>query len=93
MKKRIIAGLCILMLVCELVGCGMVPAEDGTKSTILYESLSDAVLSMDNQYFKTKVLTYDDAGGYIIENEVTGEVFLVITSVYGVNITPIQIKE
>ena len=78
MKKKIVtllvAGISSVFL---LAGCGM------------YWSYDDAIRHIDNEYFKTKVISEENAG-IIIENEITGEKFLVISGAYGVSITPIK---
>lgn len=78
MKKKtinsIIIGICSLML---LTGCQA------------YWSLGEVVSSIDNEYFKTKVL-YSGENNLIIENELTGEKFLVIHDTDEIAITPIK---
>lgn len=73
--KVLIAGICLIL---SLGGCG------------LHWSYDTAIESIDNEYFKTKVL-YDDGGGvFVIENELTGERFLCLAGTYGVTVTPIE---
>lgn len=78
MKKKIItlltAGFSSVFL---LTGCG------------LYWNYDDAIRHINNEYFKTKVIA-EEGAGVIIENEVTGEKFLVISGAYGVSVTPIK---
>ena len=78
MKKKIIAFLVAgISSVFLLTGCGV------------FWNYADAITHIDNKYFKTKVISNEGAGA-IIENEITGEKFLVIAGTYGVSITPIK---
>ncbi len=71
----------ILMIVCLLLtGCG------------IHWNYYTTIKTIDNDYFKTKVIHEDDEC-MIIENEVTGEYFLVVADNYGVTITPIEMSE
>jgi len=79
MKKIIIPIICLCLL---LTGCGEAVHWD-------YES---AIKAIDNEYFKTKVV-HEDSECMIIENEVTGEYFLVVTGLYGITITPIAVNQ
>jgi hypothetical protein len=47
--------------------------------------------AINNEYFKTRVV-HEDSECMIIENEVTGEYFLVVSGGYGVTITPITVN-
>lgn len=58
----------------------------------VYWDYWDAIKHIDNDYFKTKVV-YEGAGGNIIQNEITGEYFLVVSGSYGITITPIQVVD
>jgi len=73
MKKIIIPIICLCLL---LTGCG------------IHWSYATTIKAIDNEYFKTKVI-YEDSECMIIENEITGEYFLVVSGGYGVTITPI----
>lgn len=77
MKKIIIPIICLCLL---LTGCGV------------HWSYSTTIKAIDNDYFKTKVI-HEDSECMIIENEVTGEYFLIIANGYEVTITPIQMNE
>ena len=77
MKKIIIPIICLCLL---LTGCG------------LHWDFDSAIKAIDNEYFKTKVV-HEDSEYMIIENEVTGEYFLVVTGIYGVSITPIAVNQ
>ena len=48
--------------------------------------------AINNDYFKTK-LVYEDDECMIIQNELTGEYFLVVSGGYGVSITPITVNK
>ena len=74
MKKVIIPIILVCLL---LTGCGGV-----------HWSYETAIEAIDNEYFKTRVV-HEDSECMIIENEVTGEYFLVVSGAYGVTITPI----
>lgn len=77
MKKIIIP----IMLVCLLLsGCRRV-----------HWSLETTVVAIDNEYFKTEVIHRDDEC-MIIKNKITDEYFLVVSSPYGITITPIKIE-
>lgn len=77
MKKAIIPIICLCLL---LTGCGV------------HWSHYTAIKAIDNDYFKTKVI-HEDSECMIIENEVTGEYFLIEASAYGVTMTPIRVKD
>lgn len=82
MKKSLLI-VCLLLMVMNLGGCG----------PRVYRTYEDAVKAIDNDYFKTKVIYDGIDGSTIIQNEITGEYFLMITYPYGVDLTPIQISE
>ena len=77
MKKIIIPIICLCLL---LTGCG------------LHWDYAGAIKAIDNEYFKTKVV-HEDSECMIIENEVTGAYFLVVSDTYGVTITSIEMSE
>ena len=77
MKNKIIC-LFLIGLLC-LSGCGSQSIEWDYKSAIFHTS---------NEYFKTKVLV-DNGATFVIENEVTGELFYGVAGVYGVTLTSI----
>lgn len=77
MKKIIIPIICLCLL---LTGCG------------IHWNYYTAIKAIDNDYFKTKVI-HEDSECMVIENEVTGEYFLVVAGNYGVAITPIEMSE
>lgn len=77
MKKIIIPIILICLL---LTGCKEMHWN--------YYTMTKAI---DNEYFKTKII-HEDSEYMIIENEITGEYFLVVGGNYGVNITPIKIE-
>lgn len=77
MKKIIIPIICLCLL---LTGCKV------------HWDFNTKIKAIDNEYFKTRVVHEDDEC-MIIENEVTGEYFLVVVSNYGVTITPIEMSE
>ncbi len=78
MKKVIIPIILVCLL---LTGCEGV-----------HWSYDTAIKVIDNEYVKTKVV-HEDSECMIIENEVTGEYFLVVAGNYGVAITPIEMSE
>lgn len=78
MKKIIIPIICLCLL---LTGC----------EEVVYD-YADTIKTIDNEYFKTKIV-HEDSECMIIENEVTGEYFLVVTGLYGVTITPIAVNQ
>ena len=78
MKKIIIPIICLCLL---LSGC------DG-----VHWSYETAVKAIDNEYFKTKII-HEDGECMIIQNEITGECFLVVAGGYGISITPITVNE
>lgn len=75
MKKVILPILICCLL---LTGCGV------------HWSYVSAIKGINNEYFETKVLLEDD-NCMIIQNEVTGECFLVIGGMYGITVTPISV--
>lgn len=77
MKKVIIPIICLCLL---LTGCGA------------HWNYYTTIKVIDNDYFKTKVV-HEDSECMIIENEVTGEYFLVVAGNYGVTITPIAVNQ
>lgn len=77
MKKIIIPIICLCLL---LTGCG------------IHWNYYTAIKAIDNDYFKTKVI-YEDSECMVMENEVTGEYFLVVAGNYGVAITPIVVNQ
>ena len=77
MKKIIIPIICLCLL---LTGCGM------------HWDYYTTTKAINNEYFKTRVI-HEDSECMIIENEVTGEYFLVVAGSYGITITPIEISE
>lgn len=77
MKKVIIPIICLCLL---LTGCGV------------HWNYYTTIKAINNDYFKTKVV-HEDSECMIIENEVTGEYFLVVTGIYGVSITPIAVNQ
>lgn len=79
MKKKILIP--IIMLGLMISGCGGVHWSYGT-----------AIDAINNDYFKTNVI-HEDSECKIIQNEVTGEYFLVISRTYGVSMCPIEVKE
>lgn len=78
MKKILILGLLCASLL--LSGC---------KS---YWDYGTIVTSIDNEYFKTKVIK-NDSECTIIQNEITGEYFILIYGIYGVSLCPIEVNE
>lgn len=77
MKKVIIPIICLCLL---LTGCG------------LHWDYYTATKAINNKYFETRVV-HEDSECMIIENEVTGEYFLVVAGGYGVTITPIVVDQ
>lgn len=77
MKKIIIPIICLCLL---LSGCGA------------HWDYASAIKAIDNEYFKTEVV-HEDSECMIIQNEITGEYFLVVTGLYGITITPIEMSE
>ena len=77
MKKIIIPIICLCLL---LTGCGV------------HWDYYTTTKAINNEYFKTKVI-HEDSECMIIENEVTGEYFLVVAGGYGVTITPIVVNQ
>ena len=77
MKKIIPIIICLCLL---LTGCGV------------HWSYETAIKAIDNDYFKTKVV-HQDSECMIIENEITGEYFLVVSGGYGVTITLIVVNQ
>lgn len=73
MKKVIIPIICLCLL---LTGCRV------------HWDFYTKIKAINNEYFKTKVI-HKDSECMVIENEVTGEYFLVVASNYGVTITTI----
>lgn len=86
--RRLVIILCIISILCS--GCRV--ADDGTTEAI-GKSYTSAISHMDNKYFKAKVLTYDKEGGYIIQNEITGEYFVVVSGSCGISVCPIKVLE
>ena len=83
--KKIKSFLIILLsccIVCLFAGCG----KDGN----FYWSHWSAIEDTNNEYFKTKVIYKDAGGSRIIQNEVTGEYFFVVSGVYGISMCPIE---
>ena len=78
MRKKILIP--IMMLGLMISGCGV------------HWSYSTAINAINNDYFKTNVI-HEDNECKIIQNEVTGEYFLVISETYGVSMCPIEVKE
>lgn len=78
MRKKILIPIIVLSLM--LSGCGV------------HWSYETALKAVNNDYFKTNVI-HEDSECMIIQNEVTGEYFLVVCGTYGVSICPIEIKE
>lgn len=76
MKKILIPVVCLCLL---LTGCKV------------HWSYGTAIKAIDNEYFKTEVVHYDDEC-MIIKNKITDEYFLVVSQGYGVGITPIKIE-
>jgi len=81
MKKKIISILLIGLL-----------CFSGCKSQSIEWSYKTAIFNTNNEYFKTKVLV-DDGDSFIVQNEITGEIFYGVSGVYGVTLTPIKINE
>ena len=77
MKKIIISIICLCLL---LTGCEM------------HWNYYTTTKAINNEYFKTRVV-HEDSECMIIENEVTGEYFLVIAGTYGITITPIVVNQ
>lgn len=77
MKKIIIPIICLCLL---LTGCGV------------HWDYYTTVKAIDNEYFKTKIM-HEDSECMIIENEITGEYFMVVAGTYGVSITPIVVNQ
>lgn len=83
--KKIKSFLIILLsccIVCLFAGCGK-------EGNFYWSAIEDA----NNEYFKTKVIYKDAGGSRIIQNEVTGEYFFVITNIHGVTMCPIKVPE
>lgn len=78
MKKILILGLLCANLL--LNGCGM------------HWSYETTVKAINNEYFKTKVIK-SDSECTIIQNEITGEYFILIAGTYGVSLCPIKVNE
>ena len=74
-------ALMIVMLL--LSGCGI----------HLYPTYGDAVKAINNDYFKTKVICVSADGSYIIQNEITGEYFLMMDGPNFLELVPIQMSE
>jgi hypothetical protein len=82
MKKKILIPIIVLGLM--ISGCG--------GETRIHWSYGTAIDAINNDYFKTNVI-HEDSECKIIQNEVTGEYFLVISGGYGVSVCPIEVKE
>ncbi len=78
MKKKIISILLIGLLCFS--GCR------------IEWSYKTAVFNTNNEYFKAKVLV-DDGASFIVQNEITGEIFYGISGTYGVTLTPIEVNK
>lgn len=91
MKKIKYLVLALVAATALLCGC-RAPAADGTTDKFVFATYYDAIVNTNNEFFKTRVVTYDDGGSFIIQNEVTGEYFYVISGGYGVTICPIEVK-
>ena len=50
------------------------------------------VKAIENEYFNTKVI-HEDSECMIIENEITGEYFIVVGGDYAMSITPIVVNQ
>lgn len=83
MKKKIAICLIGIMTAISVSACG----------ENMHWNYEAAIKSIDNEYFKTKVICESKDGSLIIENEVTGEYFLAVCGAYGVSITPIQARD
>lgn len=81
MKKKIVSVLLIGLL-----------CFSGCRSQSIEWSLKTAVFHTDNEYFKTKVLA-DNGITFIIQNEITGEIFYGVSGAYGITLTPIEVNE
>lgn len=85
MKKIFVIIGVIFCLFIFCLGCS------GCKKAPLY-SYKSAIVKMDNKYFKGKIVAEDYNGGYIVQNEITGEYFIMVCGGYGVTLTPIEVE-
>jgi len=84
MKKVIVSGVCIILLITALVIWIMTLDGSGSPRT--------AIKDTDNEYFKTKIVK-EDENCMILQNEVTGEYFIFVGERYWAILTSIEVKE
>ena len=82
MRNKILVCILSIIIIC-FTGC---------KKQGIEWSYKTAILNTNNEYFKTNVLV-DDGAAFIIQNEVTGEVFYCVTGLHAVSVTPIKTNE
>ena len=82
MRNKILVCILSIIIIC-FTGC---------KKQGFEWSYKTAILNTNNEYFKTNVLV-DDGATFIIQNEITGEIFYGISVTHGVTLTPIKVTE
>ena len=82
MKNKILICVLSIIIIC-FTGC---------KSQSVTWSYKTAIFNTNNEYFKTKVLV-DDGCSFIVQNEITGEIFYGVAGAYGVTLSPIEVNE
>ena len=83
MRQRLTWLPAMILVMLLLSGCGI----------HLYPTYGEAVKAIDNDYFKTKVICISADGSYIIQNEITGEYFLMMDGPNFLELVPIQMSE
>ena len=82
MRNKILVCILSIIIIC-FTGC---------KEQSVEWSYKTAILNTDNEYFKTNVLI-DDGATFIVQNEITGEIFYGVSGIYGITLTPIEANE
>ena len=83
MRNKILVCILSIIIIC-FTGC--------EKQSIDWSSYKRSIINTNNEYFKTKILV-DDGVTFIIQNEITGEIFYGISGTHGVTLTPIKVTE